>query len=111
MAGDPTAVAGDDQEELFHQHNRALIERRRKELEARRAELEKEQKKNDHWMKCPKCGQDMEEIELLGILVDQCGSCEGIYFDKGEMEILFESEGPTGFLSGLKRMLRFSNPR
>lgn len=107
---EPSAAENTD-EDFFHQHNRELIERRRKELEVRRALLEKEQEKNEHWMKCPKCGHDMDEIDLLGIMVDQCQSCEGIYFDKGEIETIFESVGSGGFFSGLRRMLRTKKSR
>ncbi|NUN95973.1 MAG: zf-TFIIB domain-containing protein [Candidatus Omnitrophica bacterium] len=99
-----TLAAGE--EEYFFEHNRALIERKRKELEAQRARLEAEHRKNTHWMKCPKCGHDLKEIELLGILVDQCTSCSGVYFDRPEIEILIESQGPKGFLSGLSRLFK-----
>jgi hypothetical protein len=92
------------EEEFFHQHNRALIERKRREIEARRAVLEKEAKRSQHWMKCPKCGHDMEEISLAGIMVDQCSHCQGVYFDKEEVEIVLESTERGGFLKALSRL-------
>jgi hypothetical protein len=41
-----------------------------------------------HWMKCPKCGHDMEETTLENILVDTCTFCKGVYFDREEIESL-----------------------
>ncbi len=57
-------------------------------------------------MKCPKCGKDMEEAPLAGIKVDQCTNCMGIYFDRGELELLLGAQEPKGFLGGLKRLFK-----
>jgi Zn-finger nucleic acid-binding protein len=57
-------------------------------------------------MKCPKCGADMREIERQGIKVDQCGSCGGIYFDRGELELLLDAREQKGFLGGLKTLFK-----
>ena len=35
------------------------------ELRDKRAAKKAEEEKKTHWMKCPKCGSDMEEIELV----------------------------------------------
>lgn len=63
--------------------------------EAHRAELNKAreaQKQNElkelHWMRCPKCGGQMEEVEKEKVKIDLCNSCGGIYFDKGEFELV-----------------------
>jgi len=45
-----------------------------------------------HFMKCPKCGMDLHTIELHGISVDQCGTCMGSWFDRGEVEQLLHPE-------------------
>ena len=94
----------DPEEEYFYKANKELIERKRKQLDAQRAEHKKNELKMVHWMCCPKCGHPMEEIEFLGIMVDQCTTCSGIYFDKGEFEILLESKEQKGFLSSLKQI-------
>jgi Zn-finger nucleic acid-binding protein len=40
-------------------------------------------------MKCPRCeGIVLEEIDRSGITVDRCGSCRGIWLDRGELEKL-----------------------
>jgi Transcription factor zinc-finger len=42
----------------------------------------------------------MEEIKHLGIMVDRCTDCSGMYFDKVELELLFQVKEPEGFLNG-----------
>jgi uncharacterized protein len=67
------------------------LERRKKwavEQAAKRSTEEKEQLKKLHWMKCPKCGNDLAEIELHGVKVDQCASCGGVFLDAGELDQL-----------------------
>jgi hypothetical protein len=65
------------------------LERRKKwaaEQSAKMATDEKEKLKQAHWMKCPKCGRDLQEIALHGVNVDQCANCGGIFLDAGELE-------------------------
>ena len=92
------------EEEYFYRRNKELIEQRRKDLDAKKAQEDKSERRSMHWMKCPKCGADMEEISLANILVDKCGECEGIFFDHGELETLLESQEQGGFFSGMKRI-------
>jgi uncharacterized protein len=94
------------EEEYFYKVNKELIERKRKQLDAQRGEQRKNELKMEHWMCCPKCGHSMEEIEFLGIMVDRCTTCSGLYFDKGEFEILLESQEQKGFLSSLKQIFK-----
>ena len=93
------------EEEYFYKANKELIERKRRELDLERENAQKSAK-TPHWMKCPKCGERMSEVELTGIRVDQCQACHGIYFDHGELEILIESKSASGFLAPLKRLFR-----
>jgi len=95
-----------DEEEYFYNLNKELIERKRKELDARRAEQRAKELRAAHWMRCPKCGQKMEEVELSGIMIDRCTGCEGVFFDKGELELLLESKEPKGFLGKMECLFR-----
>lgn len=70
---------------------RQEIERRKKwaaEQTAKMAADDKESAKQAHWMKCPKCGMDLHEINLHGVKVDQCGNCGGVFLDAGEIDTL-----------------------
>ena len=89
------------EEEYFHRVNQALIEKRRRELDERRAEQKSNGSKSVHWMKCPKCGNQMQEILFSGIYADQCTGCHGIYFDQGEFETMMEAKMPKNFLKTL----------
>ena len=79
---------------------RQELERRKKwakEQSAKMAAEEKERLKQTHWMKCPKCGMDLQEIELHGVKVDQCAHCGGIFLDAGELDQLGKhGEGVMG---------------
>lgn len=85
---------------------RQEIERRKKwaqEQSAKMAEQEKSRLKDLHFMKCPKCGMDLQEIELQGVKVDQCANCGGIFFDAGELDQLSKKEGVAGRIFSIFR--------
>src|SRR6185436_17589114 len=41
---------------------------------------------------CPKCRGDMRVLEKVGVEIDECGECRGIFLDRGELQKLFEAE-------------------
>ena len=97
------------EEEFFYQQNKELIEERRKINDQKRKEREEQERKETHWMRCPKCGHEMKEVNLKGILIDKCTNCHGIYFDHGELETLLQSEQQKGFFGCVQEvMLRFN---
>lgn len=84
------------EDRYFLEKERAAIEKLRKHREERRRNEENsasakvlDELKKAHWMRCPKCGHEMEEVQYEGVAVDRCTRCEGIYLDRGEMEDLF----------------------
>ncbi|MBL9140526.1 MAG: zf-TFIIB domain-containing protein [Phycisphaerae bacterium] len=83
---DPTGYNKADAQ--FHERDEQLLKEMREKLNAKRQAVASTQAKNQHWMKCPKCGGAMKEISMRSVLIDQCGSCGGVYFDAGELEIL-----------------------
>ena len=73
----------------FKEHEQELIEKakERKKIE------EEDALKKTHYMHCPKCGYLLKEIILENISVDKCEGCEGIWFDRGELDqLLVHSE-------------------
>lgn len=77
--------------EWFHKHEKELIRKAGERREARLAkerDAERERQKKLHHMKCPKCGGDLVEVEHEGIKVDRCKSCQGVFFDAGELDEL-----------------------
>ena len=82
---------------------RQEFERRRQLERARQAEQaqrEREQLKQLHFMKCPKCGMDLVEIDYRDLKVDKCTGCEGVWLDPGELEAI------AGFDQGGLQYLR-----
>ncbi len=43
-------------------------------------------------MLCPVCKEFMVVLELEQVEIDYCTSCEGIWLDSGELELLLENE-------------------
>ncbi|TDE02011.1 zf-TFIIB domain-containing protein [Jiangella asiatica] len=43
-------------------------------------------------MTCPKCSGQMKTYDRLGVHVDQCDNCKGIFLDKGELEQIVAAE-------------------
>jgi hypothetical protein len=72
----------------------ALQAKREKEA----AELK--QLRDLHFMHCPKCGMQMQEIKFRGVDVDVCFACQGIFLDKGELEHLEKPEA-RGVMSSI----------
>lgn len=83
------------------------MERKRKfaeELAHRNQLQDKEQQKELHWMRCPKCGSELSEISYREQRVDRCETCGGVWLDAGELEALAMKEG--GFLWGLRKVFQ-----
>lgn len=94
---------GQTEEEYFYFINRELIDKQRTYLDQVRRNKESLLEQKLHWMKCPKCGCQLEEVDLSGVMVDRCFSCNGVYFDKGELDLLMEAKKPETFLTRLKQ--------
>jgi uncharacterized protein len=74
------------------------------ERQAKRLEEDRERERSLHFMKCPKCGMQLEAIAAAGVHVDKCSGCEGIWLDKGELEVIRNGEG--GFMEKLLSVFR-----
>ena len=74
---------------------RIEFERRKKLEEEKHRKLKEEDKKRLkglHYMRCPKCGMELIEIDYKGIKVDKCSECEGVWVDVGELEAISRFE-------------------
>jgi hypothetical protein len=88
----------DKEEEYFLKKEaeklKALAEKARKETE----ESERKRLKELHYMRCPKCGMELQEIEFREVKIDKCASCGGVWLDDGELEQIAEGEPEDGLL-------------
>src|SRR4030067_2848596 len=95
--------------EKEEEHFARLEFERKKKLEEERhkklAEEEKKRLKELHYMKCPKCGMELIEIDYKGIKLDKCSECEGVWLDAGELEAIsrFEKTNLDKLFSVFKR--------
>ena len=49
---------------------------------------ERERRRREHYMKCPRCGLDLEEVVYRGVPIDKCYHCGGTWLDAGALEVL-----------------------
>lgn len=84
MPIDPT----DHEDEYFKREEMERLRKAKLEAAGATAEAERTRLKELHWMRCPKCGMELAEIDFRGVNVDTCFSCGGMFFDKGEVEKL-----------------------
>jgi len=95
----------ENEEEYFA---RQQIELKRKAAAERHAKIEAEEREAAralHFMKCPKCGMQLEEISLGDVRVDKCFHCQGLWLDAGELEkIPAKHPGFMGWLVHLFRL-------
>jgi hypothetical protein len=101
------------EDEWFLENEKQLLDaardarkKREKERTERETAEERARLKDLHFMKCPKCGHPMKEETLEGIAVERCTFCEGIYFDAGELDLLFakKNEERRGFFRKLVKI-------
>ncbi len=102
IKADLTKEGYSQEEKYFYELNKELIEGRRKKLDLVRQQKRASEQKALHWMKCPKCGSQLKETSLLGICIEQCGSCRGVFLDAGELETLVDAKQSHRFLDRLK---------
>lgn len=81
--------------------------RKRLDEQARQAALmaeeEKKRLKELHHLRCPKCGNSLEQTVMDDVAVDICPACHGVWLDDGELAKLTEAK--SGVLGSLRRLL------
>lgn len=82
-----------NEDEYFARRDAELLTTRREQDAAKREEAERV----SHLMKCPKCGRNLTTASHLGVEIDVCNHCHGMWLDAGELERLLKHQEP-GFL-------------
>ena len=73
-----------NEDEYFARENAELIKQMRAKLDQDRLKQERQQ----HLMKCPKCGADLKEKSHGDVTVDVCPECHGMWLDAGEIDLV-----------------------
>ncbi len=76
--------AREEAEKLYKLHKEKLRAQKAQDAEAQ---------KQAHWMKCGKCGYDLQTIRWRNVDVEKCFRCGAILLDDGELEKLAGKEG------------------
>lgn len=87
-----------NEEEYFARLDAELINRKR--LEQQKAAMAAERR--SHFMKCPKCGADLQTVEYQDIHIDRCTECNGVWLDDGELDQITRHTDP-GFMGRVFR--------
>lgn len=95
----------EQEEEYFKRLEFERLKKLAEEREQKLREGERQQLKELHWMRCPKCGMELVEIEYLGLKIDKCTSCAGVWLDCGELEQI-ATDVQKGFLGNLLKIFR-----
>jgi len=82
------------------------LQRRLQKLEAEQqatAEAEQRRLKELHWMRCPKCGQELSPQQYGPVEIDVCPNCRGLWLDANELETILAKE--SGLLRSFVKIL------
>ncbi len=90
------------EEEYFVKREAEILKARREAAERAARDAER----RSHFMKCPKCGADLQTDTRSGIQIDKCPECLGVWFDAGEAEQLIKAEGHRGIGSLFAALVR-----
>lgn len=61
-------------------------------------------------MQCPVCDEKLRTIERLGVELDICPSCKGIWLDRGELDKILEMDRAAGRPEAAPAEVRESAP-
>jgi len=82
------------EEDYFIRKEFERKKKREEELHKHLAAEEKKRLKSVHYMRCPKCGMELIEIDYKNIKIDKCSECSGIWLDNGELEMITKFDKP-----------------
>jgi hypothetical protein len=94
----------ENEEEYFIRLEFERAKKVEEELKKKMLEDERSSLKELHYMRCPKCGMQLVEIDYKGIKIDKCTVCNGVWLDHGELEAIVNLDKSViaRLLSGFK---------
>ena len=88
------------EEDYFARIEREKKEKLKAQLNEQQSEAALQERKELHWLKCGKCGADMNTEIFRGVEIEICPDCGSVLLDPGELEQL-AGEDQSGWLGGL----------
>ena len=92
------------EEEYFARENAERMRKLAAEQKKSLAQAERDKLKQLHQMRCPKCGMELKELDVRGVQVDRCFSCNGTWLDAGELEKLGGGQPPDSVMASILRV-------
>jgi hypothetical protein len=94
----------ENEEEYFIRLEFERAKQVEEDLKKKMLEDERSSLKELHYMRCPKCGMQLVEIDYKGIKIDKCTECSGVWLDQGELEAIVKLDKSviSRLLSGFK---------
>ncbi len=92
----------ENEEEYFIRLEFERAKKVEEDFKQKMLEDERNSLKELHYMRCPKCGMQLVEIDYKGIKIDKCTECSGVWLDEGELEAVVKLDKSviTRFFSG-----------
>jgi len=82
------------EDEYFARLEQEMKNKIKEQKSKRASKEERENLRKLHFMKCPKCGMDLMEIDFKGMKIDECSACRGIWLDAGELDAMAKMDKP-----------------
>lgn len=80
------------EEEFFARTELERLKKSEEEKQKKLQQHERQRLQELHYMRCPKCGMELIEIDYKGIKIDRCSECDGVWLDAGELESISKLE-------------------
>ncbi len=93
------------EEEYFKRLEDEKRARMAADLKARKTAEALEARKKLHWLKCGRCGADMNTELFRGVEIEICPDCGAVLLDQGELEQL-AGKDQSGIFEHLRAMFR-----
>lgn len=81
---------------------RKIAAEQAKKLEADK----KDELKKLHFMRCPKCGLELQTVKFKNIEIDKCFACGVTVFDPGELEKIGVAESGDTAMKSILRIFK-----
>ncbi len=95
---------GQDEQDYFQRQEQEKLYKAAALKQDEEAAAAAEALRQAHWMRCAKCGNEMDTMPFRGVEVERCPNCGGVYLDQGELETL-AGEDKSGVFEGLADLL------
>jgi ribosomal protein L37AE/L43A len=83
------------EQEYFAKQQLEQLKKLAEERAATEKAEERKRRQELHFMRCPKCGDKLDEVKFRDVKIDKCSGCGGIYLDAGELEAILKNEDAT----------------